>query len=211
VRDFELEGKAPGHLRDGVRVSTVSIGWTVVSSTTSVALGLAAGSLVLVAFGLVGILDVVGSVALFVHFRHALRHDAFSERHERLALRIVTIGLLVVGAYTAIESVRRLVGHELTRPVPAGVALAAVSAGALGALFVAKRRIAGRIPSRALLADGWLSATGCLLAVVTVGGTGLTSAFDLRWADPLAALAIGCVAMVMAVVMASSRPRPRRR
>jgi divalent metal cation (Fe/Co/Zn/Cd) transporter len=202
VHDFELEGRSPEHLRAGVRVSTVSIGWTVVTSVTSVALGIAAGSLVLVAFGLVGILDVIGSVALVVHFRHALRHDAFSEHRERLTLRIVTVGLLAVGAFTATESVRRLVDHTLTRPVPAGVALAAVSAGVLAALVVAKRRIGTRIASRALLADGWLSATGCLLAVVTVGGTGLTAASGLWWADPLAAFAIGCVAVVMAVVTA---------
>jgi divalent metal cation (Fe/Co/Zn/Cd) transporter len=204
VRDFELERQSPEHLRAGVRVSTVSICWTVVSSAMSVALGVAAGSLVLVAFGLVGILDLVGSVALVVHFRHALRHDAFSERHERLALRIVTVGLLVVGALTAAESVRRLIAQERSDPVPVGVVLAAMSAVALGALFVGKRRIAGRIPSPALLADGWLSATGCLLAVVTVGGTGLTSAFGWWWADALAALGIACVAMVMAVVMGRS-------
>src|SRR5262245_7685183 len=83
VHDLELDAMAPEHLRAGLRVSTASICWTVVTSAAAVALGLAKGSVVLVAFGAVGTLDVVGSVALVAHFRHALRHDAISDRYER--------------------------------------------------------------------------------------------------------------------------------
>lgn len=207
MHDLELETMAPEHLRAGVRVSTASIVWTVAASVASVALGLGAKSLVLVAFGLTGLLDAAASATLVAHFRHALRHEAFSERHERRALRLVTVGLVVIGAFTAVESARRLMNREPSHAVPAGVALAALSVAVLGVLSVRKRRIASRIPSRALLADGWLSATGCLLAVVTVAGTGLASAFQWWWADPLAALAVACVAVAIAVVMARGSDR----
>jgi divalent metal cation (Fe/Co/Zn/Cd) transporter len=202
VHDLEPEDVAPEDLRAGVRVSSASIGWTVASSATAVAIGIAARSVVLAAFGVVGVLDVAGSVTLLAHFRRGLRRDVLSERHEQLALRIVTIGLLVVGALTAAESVRRLIGGEPSKGVPVGVVVAALSVLVLGVLSIAKRRIGARIPSRALIADGWLSATGCLLAVVTVAGTGLTSAYALWWADPLAALGIACVAMAAGAVMA---------
>ncbi len=135
-----------------------------------------------------------------VHFRHALRHEAFSDRREQLALRAVTLGLVVVGTSTAVESTRRLIGHVESHAVPTGAALAAMSIGVLGLLAVRKHRTAGRIPSRALLADGWLSAIGCLLAIVT--GTGLTSAYGWWWVDPLAAAAVACVALTIAAVMA---------
>ena len=46
--------------------------------------------------------------ALVVHFRHALRHEAFSESHERVALRVVMIGLFAVGGLTAVESARTI-------------------------------------------------------------------------------------------------------
>jgi divalent metal cation (Fe/Co/Zn/Cd) transporter len=202
VSDPELEGVDPEPLRAGVRVSTASIVWTVASSVAAVAIGIGARSLVLLAFGLTGLLDAAGSVALVVHFRHALRHEAISERHERRALRVVTAGLLVVGTLVALESVRRLVSGDESHSVPAGVVLAAASAGVLAVLSVRKRRIAARIPSRALLADGWLSATGCVLAVVTVAGTGLASAFEWWWVDPLAALVIAGGAISVAAVMA---------
>ena len=57
MHDHELETMAPEHLRAGVRSSTASIAWTVAASVASVALGLGAKSLVLVAFGLTGLLD----------------------------------------------------------------------------------------------------------------------------------------------------------
>src|SRR5262245_16580758 len=110
------------HLHAGVRVSAVSIVWTVVASTTAIVLGVEVGSLVLVVFGAAGLLDAAGSGSLVIHFRHALRHEAFSQRHERLALRLVTGGLVAVGALTAIESGRRLVEGAHPRAGVGGVA-----------------------------------------------------------------------------------------
>jgi len=196
------EAVVTDHLRAGVRVSVASIAWTVLSGTVAVVVGLSAGSLVLVAFGLTGLLDAAGSAALVLHFRHALRHQALSEGHERRALRVIIAGLVLVGSLTAAESVRRLVGGVHSEASPAGLALAAVSIGVLAVLSVRKNRIAERIPSTALRADGWLSATGCLLAVVTVAGTGLTSTLGWWWADPVAAAAVAGGAVGIAVVMA---------
>ena len=78
-------------LRGGLRVSQVSIIWTVVTSSAAITLGITTPSLVLVAFGLTGLLDAAGSIALVVHFRHALRHDVVSAKHERVALQIVAV------------------------------------------------------------------------------------------------------------------------
>jgi divalent metal cation (Fe/Co/Zn/Cd) transporter len=100
-----------------------------------------------------------------------------------------------------------LIDARPSHAVPAGVALAATSIGVLAVLSVRKRRIANAIPSRALLADGWLSATGCLLAIVTVAGTGFASAFHWWWADPVAALTVACGAIVIAFVMARGADR----
>jgi divalent metal cation (Fe/Co/Zn/Cd) transporter len=190
MADRERPPTMSGVLRQGLHVSAVSIGWTLSASAVAVSVGLAAGSLVLVAFGLTGVLDAAGSAALVVHFRHALRHDTFSERRERLALRVITGGLFTVGGLTAIESARRLITGTSPRAAPAGVALATTSIVVLAALSTRKVRVARRIPSRALLADGWLTAIGSLLAIATVAGTGLTSAFGWTWVDPAAAMAV---------------------
>ena len=202
VRNRQVETTAEDALRAGLRVSVLSIGWTLSASVVAVVLGFGAGSLVLVAFGFTGLFDAAGSVALATHFRHALHHEAFSERRERLALRVVILGMLTVGLLTTVESARRLLGSGSSRATPAGLILAAASIGVLAALSHTKHRIAVRIPSRALQADGWLSATGSLTAVVAVVGTGATSAFGWWWVDPAAALVVAAAAVGVAVVMA---------
>jgi len=108
---------------------------------------------------------------------------------------------VVIGVGTAGESARRLAGHVTADAVPAGLALAIASSLVLSALALRKRVIAARIPSRALLADSWLSATGCLLALVTVAGTGMLEAFGWWWVDPGAAAVVASGAIVAAVVM----------
>jgi len=92
-------------------------------------------------------------------------------------LRVIVGGLLSVGGLTAVESVRRLISRAPSRSAPAGVVLAVVSIVVLAGLSRRKLANARGIPSRALLADGGLTAMGCLLAGVTVVGTGLASAF----------------------------------
>jgi divalent metal cation (Fe/Co/Zn/Cd) transporter len=186
-------------IRAGLAVSNVSLVWTVASSTTAVAIGLARRSLVLVAFGAIGVLDAVGSAALVIHFRHALRHEAMSERRERVALHVITIGLIVLGVVTAAESVRRLVTDAHAERALEGTALAAASAVVLAVLGRRKRIVGRRIPSHALVADGWVSTTGALLAAVTVIGTAINAAFGWRWVDAAAALAVAIGAVVIAL------------
>jgi divalent metal cation (Fe/Co/Zn/Cd) transporter len=203
----------PGHQRDdleaGLRVSALSITWTVVASVLAVVLGLRSKSLVLIAFGLTGILDGAGSTALVVHFRHALRHDTLSTRHEHVALAIVILGLLVVAVLTISESIARLTNHGTTHESVAGIVVAAASIVVLGWLSNWKRRIARRIPSRALLADSRLSATGCLLAVVTVAGTVLTSTWGWWWVDPTSALVVALGAAVIGAITVNGERNDR--
>jgi divalent metal cation (Fe/Co/Zn/Cd) transporter len=73
--------------------------------------------------------------------------------------------------------------------------LAAASVVVLLALAIRKRRVGAAVPSPALVADGFLSLVGALLAAVTVAGTGLTSAFGWWWADPTAALGVAAGAV----------------
>ena len=189
------------NLRDGVRVSVISIAWTTVSSVLAIAIGVEASSLVLVAFGCTGLLDAAGSVALVVHFRHALRHETFSQRHERVAFVVVTGGLVLVAVATIVESVLRLRAGGSAEQSFAGAGLAAVSAVVLALLVRRKVALGRAIPSRALFADGMLSTTGALLAVVTLVGTVLAG-LGWWWADPVAALVVAFGAIAVALVLA---------
>ncbi|MEO8328757.1 MAG: cation transporter [Candidatus Nanopelagicales bacterium] len=192
---------ASADLRLGVRVSTLSIAWTVVASTLSIAIGVTSSNLVLVAFGCTGLLDAAGSVALVVHFRHALKHETFSERHEHIAFLIVTGGLVVVALATAAESLSRLLTKTHGGQSIAGIGVAGASIVVLAVLAQRKIALGRSIPSQALVADGLLSTTGAVLAVVTVLGT-LLGALGWWWADPIAALGVAVGALAVAVILA---------
>ena len=192
---------ATSDFRSGVLVSTVSIGWTVAASSVAIGAGVSAPSLVLIAFGCTGLLDAAGSVALVVHFRHALRHETFSERHEHVAFLVVTGGLVVVALATAVESMTRLLTKTHGEQTLLGVGVASVSVVVLALLARRKVALGRAIPSQALFADGLLSTTGAVLAVVTVFGT-LLSALGWWWADPVAALVVAAGALAVAVILA---------
>ena len=202
MTDAQIARRISPSLREGQRVSQTSFAWTITSGAGAITIGVLGNSLVLVAFGLTGLLDAVGSGTLIVHFRHSQRQEAISERHERRALIVVTGGMAAIGIATIVDSIYRLGTHTASDPLPAGVALAGISVLMLAILAVRKRRIGKRIPSHALHADGLLSAMGAVLALVALSGTGLDAVFGWWWIDPLAAIAVGCGAVALGIMLA---------
>src|SRR5215472_10082625 len=97
-----------GHATDALVVSAVSAGWTIIASAAAITVGLLGGSAVLVAFGSIGFVDALGSIALVHHFRHGLQMEELSDRLERLAHRVVLVGLAVVGFAAIVGGVARL-------------------------------------------------------------------------------------------------------
>lgn len=194
----------PNDLRRARRASALSIAWSLLAGSAMIAVGALSASTVLVAVGAVAYVDGVGSVALAHHFTHGLRHAGLDDRFERRAHRIVTAGLLSVGVATVAVSGARLVGGSTGDASAFGVIVAATSAAMLTMLATAKVRIGRRISSRALVADGHVSAIGAAQGVVAAAGALVTSVVEVRWADPLAALFVAVVAIALA--LATWRP-----
>lgn len=58
---------------------------------------------------------------------------------------------------------------------------------------------------RPLHSDGWVSATGAMLALVALTGTVVDAAFGLLWVDPIAAIAVAIVAVGLGGFLARNR------
>lgn len=183
---------SPEHLRAALRVSVFSVAWTVAASAAAIVAGIVAHTLVLIVFGLTGVLDAAGSWALALHFKHALVHATVSEKRERIALRVVSFGLVSIGVFTIEESARRLATASRSHTSVAGVAIAAASILVLASLAARKRQVSRLVRSTALLADSWLSATGAALAVIAIVGTALGA--RASWGDPITALLVAVIA-----------------
>ena len=179
-------------------VSVHSVVWTVAASALSIALGIRANSAVLVAFGSIGLVDAVGSIALAYHFHHSLRHDKFSEELERLAHGVVLVGLASVGLAAVVAGLVRLSRGESGEASTVAIAVAAASLVALTVLSIRKRRIAKRVSSPALMSDAHLSAIGAAQAAVALIGVAATRAFGWHWADAVATAVLGCAAVIVA-------------
>jgi divalent metal cation (Fe/Co/Zn/Cd) transporter len=180
-------------------VSLQSVIWTVLASSVAIGLGIANESAVLCAFGAIGVVDALGSVALVYHFRHTLHHDVVSERLEQIAHRVVIAGLLAVGTTAVVVAAIRLASGTEGGSSDAGTALAGISLVVLGGLSLRKQSLAKRVGSPALLSDGHLSGVGAMQAGVTLFGTAALLWFGWTWADALAAGIVGLVAISVAI------------
>lgn len=197
-------GSARRDLRRGLWLSAGSILWTLSVSAAEVALGVTHHVLSLTVFGLAGLLDAAGSATLVAHFRHTLRHDRISEAHERRAMLVVSAGLLVLGSLTVAESIRRLVEGHAAQATGAGTAIAAASVAVLAGLAIMKQRVGRAVGTHALVADGWLSASGALLAVLAVVGATFGARPHRAFIDPVAALVIGVLVGVYGAILLRS-------
>ena len=185
-------------IRSGIRVSVASIVWTIAAGGGAIVAGLLGHSLVVIVFGLTGFADAAGSFTLVFHFRHALKHEAMSAARERLALRVVSGGLLAIGLFTIVESTRRLVVGSRAGDSAYGAGIAVASFVALGVLAAWKRAIARTVGSRALGADGLLSAIGAGLAFIAAVGATLAGRRHLSWIDPASSMVLAVIAVSVA-------------
>ena len=188
------------HVRAALIVSALSVAWTTVSGAGAATIGIRSHTAVLVAFGAVGTVDAVGSIALVYHFLHALRHERLSHFTELVAHNVVLVGLFSVGSASVIAGIlRSTIAQTAPETSAPGLALAAMSLIALMALSREKQRIARRVPSHALLSDGHLSAVGAMQAGVTLAGTAIAASIGWEWVDGAATAVVGAVAMFVAV------------
>lgn len=163
--------------------------WNSVEGFVGVGLGLAAGSIALVGFGIDSFIEM--SSGLILLWRLQTRRDTDdAERAEALALRLVGLSLFALAAWIAYDSIQALVEREPPDASPWGIALAALSLIVMPILARAKRRVAAAIGSRALEADSFQTDVCTYLSAILLVGLGLNATLGLWWADPVAALAM---------------------
>ena len=186
---------APGDrealIRDAFRLEWLTIGWMSVEAIVALASGLAAGSLVLLAFGLDSLIELASAGALIWRLTVELRRgQAFSEKAERLASRIAGGLLFALAAYVTVSALWSLStrqGEAFSWP---GFIVAVAAIPSMRYLARRKIAIADRIGSRALRADAMEAVTCGWLSGVVVVSLAVQWAFGLWWIDGVGSLAI---------------------
>lgn len=177
-------------LRAGIRLEALSVIWMIVEAIVSLGAGVAAASLLLVAFGLDSVIELVSGATLLWRLTVEARGGNAErvEWAERRAAWLVATALTLLCVYvlgSAIYGFARQARHESS---PVGIAISVAAVVVMPWLGLMKRRLAVRLDSGALRGDAASSFTCAYMAAAVLVGLVLNALFRWWWVEDVAAL-----------------------
>lgn len=175
--------------RRAVALAWLTVAWNTVEAVVSIAAGWAAGSLVLIGFGLDSTIEVASAAVIIWQF------SGLSHQREQQALRLIALSFFALAGYVTVQAALDVLAGAEAEPSTIGVVLAVVSLIVMPMLAMAKRSAGEQLGSATVAADSqqtWLCA---YLSVVMLIGLLLNATLGWWWADPLAALVIAALAV----------------
>ena len=178
-------------IREAFRLEWLTIGWMVIEAVVAIGSGIVSGSLVLFAFGLDSVIELISAGVLVWRLSVELRHGhRFSEDAERIAGRVGGALLFTLAGYVVVAASWNL----WTRPHETfswpGFIVTLLAIPIMRYLATRKLDLANRLGSRALRADAIKSVTCGWLSVVAVASLGAQAIFGAWWIDSVGSLAI---------------------
>lgn len=166
------------------RLEYATLAWNSIEAAVSIGFGIIASSIALIGFGVdAAIESLSGSVLLW-----RLQAGDVGESREKLALRLVGLSFLALAVYVFFDAAMTLWEQEQPEASTAGIIIAIASLIVMPLLARAKRRVAARMNSRALVADSQQTQLCAYLSAILLAGLALNYLFGWWWSDPLAAL-----------------------
>lgn len=178
------------HLKIALRLEGFTVAWTIVEAIVSVALGLGARSIALMAFGLDSGIETFAAIVMYRRLRTEIEHPLSASEAESHAVRWVRATFLVLALYVVYEAGSDLAIRSRPAGSVAGIALAAIALIVMVVLGRRKARMGQLLGSRALLADSTETYVCAYLSAAVLAGVALNTMFGWWWADPVAALAL---------------------
>lgn len=171
-------------------LAAASVSYNVIEAIIAITAGVVAGSVALVGFGLDSMVEVSSGLIILWQFRHRM-----PQSRERQALRLMAYSFFALAAYVIFESMRALVSGHDADPSSVGIALAAASLAIMPFLSWAQRRTGRALGSNAVIADSTQTLLCTYLSAVLLLGLVLNAVLGWSWADAVAGLVIGGVAL----------------
>lgn len=187
----------PGRRRElarrGTQLEWATIAWNAGEVFVTIGLGIAAGSIALIAFGLDSLIEIFASSVVVWHARQPDGPEL--ERQTARAHRLIGVAFLVLAVSLAYTAVDRILSGDVARESPWGIAYTAVTSLVMFGLGTAKRRIADRIDSTPLRAEASMTLLDGALAASILVSLVITATTGWPLADPLAALLVAAAAV----------------
>jgi divalent metal cation (Fe/Co/Zn/Cd) transporter len=173
------------------RLEYITLAWMLVEAVVAIGSGIAAGSLILMAFGIDSLIELASACVLIWRLTVELRHgQAFAEDAERKPARIGGALLFALATYVIVSAGWKLwtgQGAEFSLP---GLTVTILAIPTMYFLSRRKLQVANAIGSRALRTDAVESITCGWLALVVVGALIAQLLVGTWWVDPIASIGI---------------------
>lgn len=178
------------HVRSGVHLEVFTVIWMVIEGALALGAGIVAGSILLTAFGLDSIIELISASVLLWRLSVEANGGEVErvERVERIAVWVVALTLALLCLYVLASSIAGLATQSKPENSPVGIGVSIAAVIVMPYLAFRKRRIAGRIESEALEGDAAESITCAYMAGTVLAGLALNALFGLWWAEDVAAL-----------------------
>jgi divalent metal cation (Fe/Co/Zn/Cd) transporter len=175
-------------LRVGVRLEVFTVVWMAIEAVVAIGAGIAARSVLLTAFGIDSVIELLSGVTLLWRLSSQARGSGPSLEHR--ATQISAVLLVLLCAYMVFVGVGGLVTGIRPHGSVLGAAVAAAAVLVMPVLAWRKRRVNLVIGSAALRADIAETITCAYMAAATLAGVALNLIAGWWWAEYVAALAL---------------------
>lgn len=176
----------------GLKLEYVTIAWNIGEAFLTITLGSIAGSVALIGFGSVSVVEVFASLVVVWHLRRSSTDHPGSTS---LALRLIAFAFLALSVSIFVAAVNDLASGRQADGSPFGIAYLAITAVVMFGLAVAKRRTALDLGSEPLASEATVTFLDGFLSVSTLAGLALNAALGLWWADPAAGMVVAVFAV----------------
>ena len=178
-------------VKRGVQLEVVTIAWMAVEAAVALGAGIAARSVLLAAFGVDSVIELLSGIVLYR--RLSAESAGTAEAVERLEARTTQISavlLVLLSFYVVLSSLAGLALRIIPSPSAVGIAVSAAALVAMPLLARAKRRVNRIIESPSLRADIAETVSCAYLAAVTLAGLVVAALTGWWWVQYVAALAL---------------------
>lgn len=184
-------------LRRGRQLEATTLAWNVAGVVVLALAAIVARSVALAGFGLDSVIEIGASTVVLWELA------GVAHNRQRTALRLIGSSFVALALYLAVQSTVVLVVGFRPHHSPLGIVWTAMTAVAMFALAVGKRRIGTSLHNPVLVAEGRVTLIDAILATAVLVGLILNAVVGWWWADPVT----GYVILYYAVREASASLR----
>lgn len=185
----DTSSEPAGLVRRARQLAWFTIVWNLIEAVVAIGAGAAAGSLVLIGFGVDATIETLSAVVVL------WRLQGVADEREERALQLIAISFFLLAAYIGVESARDLVTTSAPEVSVPGMAITGLSLVVMPLLARAKQHVGRQLGDRVVLADAVETWLCTYLSAIVLAGLVLNAALGWWWADPVAALGVAWLAV----------------